>query len=71
MKALDHHRARRFRRALTTYNTAVFDITDCVVDLLTDARHWCDRHARSFAELDRLAYQHYVQEAAEAREEGL
>lgn len=33
-----------------------------LIDLLTDARHWCDRHGESFAVLDRLAYQHYIHE---------
>lgn len=33
-----------------------------LIDLLTDARHWCDRHGESFAELDRLACQHYTAE---------
>ena len=33
-----------------------------LIDLLTDARHWCDRHGESFAALDRLACQHYISE---------
>ena len=33
-----------------------------LIDLLTDARHWCDHHGESFAELDRIAYQHYIAE---------
>ncbi|HVX16314.1 MAG TPA: hypothetical protein VHC22_34325 [Pirellulales bacterium] len=33
-----------------------------LIDLLTDARHWCDRKGESFAELDRIAYQHYIAE---------
>lgn len=33
-----------------------------LIDLLTDARHWCDRRGESFAELDRIAYQHYIAE---------
>jgi hypothetical protein len=31
-----------------------------LIDLLADARHWCDRHGESFAALDRRAYQHYL-----------
>lgn len=34
-----------------------------IIDLLTDARHWCDRHGESFAALDRIAYQHYLTES--------
>ncbi|MGH7194055.1 MAG: hypothetical protein ACREJM_11070 [Candidatus Saccharimonadales bacterium] len=33
-----------------------------LIDLLTDARHWCDRHGQRFADLDRLASQHYADE---------
>jgi hypothetical protein len=33
-----------------------------LIDLLTDARHWCDRHGESFAALDETAYDHYVAE---------
>lgn len=40
---------------------------DRLVDLLTDARHWCDLNGQSFSELDRRAYQHYL---AEIHEDG-
>lgn len=33
-----------------------------LIDLLADARHWCDRHDQSFAALDRIAYRHYCDE---------
>lgn len=33
---------------------------DRLVGLLADARLWCDLHGRSFAELDRRAYQQYL-----------
>ena len=33
-----------------------------LIDLLTDARHWCDRHGENFAALDRQAYQHYLED---------
>ena len=36
-----------------------------LVDLLADARHWCDRHGWSFAALDRKAYQRYLGELGE------
>ncbi len=38
-----------------------------LIDLLADARHWCDQHGESFADLDRQAYQHYLAELDEAR----
>ncbi|MEW4569515.1 hypothetical protein AB1L88_16745 [Tautonia sp. JC769] len=33
-----------------------------LIDLLADARHWCDRHGESYARLDRLAHEHYLAE---------
>jgi hypothetical protein len=33
-----------------------------LIDLLADARHWCDRHGADFAALDRVAYRHYLHE---------
>ncbi|GIW86361.1 MAG: hypothetical protein KatS3mg108_0685 [Isosphaeraceae bacterium] len=33
-----------------------------LIDLLTDARHWCDRHGEDLAGLDRLAHEHYLAE---------
>jgi hypothetical protein len=38
-----------------------------LIDLLADARHWCDQNGESFADLDRQAYQHYLAELNEAR----
>ena len=35
---------------------------DRLVDLLTDARHWCDLNGHCFGELDRRAHQHYLAE---------
>lgn len=55
----DHERAHRLARVLRNYGN---DETECLVDILTDARHWCDRHDLSFASLDRIAYQHYLAE---------
>jgi hypothetical protein len=57
---------RRLQQVLRNYDT---DDTPqgCLIDLLTDARHWCDRHGESYAELDRVAYQHYLAERYEAR----
>jgi hypothetical protein len=38
---------------------------DRLVDLLTDARHWCDLNGQSFGELDQRAHQHYLAEIQE------
>jgi len=35
------------------------DRCEFLIDLLADARHWCDHHALSFDELDRQARRHY------------
>ena len=58
------HRTRRFGHVLRHYET---DDTDrgCLIDLLADARHWCDQHGENYAELDRIAYGHYLAEFVE------
>jgi len=38
-----------------------------LVDLLTDARHWCDGRDESFWDIDRVAHQHYLAEIGEDR----
>ena len=35
---------------------------DRLVDLLTDARHWCDANGHCFVELDRRSHRHYLAE---------
>lgn len=65
MKSVNRYRAHRCDRALRRYDTDV-DTKGCLIDLLADARHWCDRNGYSFAELDRVAYQHYCAEVAAA-----
>jgi hypothetical protein len=59
-------RANRCSKALRRYGT---DTTDpaCLIDFLADARHWCDRHGQNFADLDRIAYDHYLTELGEAQ----
>jgi len=54
-------RAERCHSALETYQDE-YDIRSNLIDLLTDARHWCDKRGESYAELDRIAYQHYAAE---------
>jgi hypothetical protein len=66
MKSLIRYRAARCRRALLRYDTA-FELENCLVDFLADARHWCDRNQHSFADLDRRAYEHYSAELVDAR----
>ncbi len=38
------------------------DLEDVVVDILTDLRHLCDAEGLDFAQHDRTAYQHYLEE---------
>ena len=54
--------ARRCARALEHYKTDD-TLRGRLIDFLADARHWCDAHAESFAELDRLAFEHFCTEA--------
>lgn len=35
-----------------------------VIDILTDIRHLCDQVGLDFANLDRIAYNHYIAEKA-------
>jgi hypothetical protein len=58
--------ARRCQLTLQHYNDER-DTKANLIDLLADARHWCDRNGLNFAELDRVAYQHYAAEAFDAR----
>lgn len=65
MNIHSHNRARRCDEVLRVYGTD-FTSRGCLVDFLADARHWCDRNGHCFAELDRLAYEHYAAERGEA-----
>lgn len=38
-----------------------------ISDLLADIRHFCDKHALEFHELDRDGYRHYSAEVVQAR----
>lgn len=55
------HRADRCESALAGYNDD-YDTVANLIDLLADARHWCDRHGHCFGDLDRIAYDHYLAE---------
>jgi len=36
-----------------------------VIDCLTDLRHFCDAYGLDFADLDHIAYNHYIEERGE------
>lgn len=59
--ARNTRRARRIDHVLN-WSGGGDDPAEGLTDLLADARHFCDRHGLSFAELDRVAYQHYLAE---------
>lgn len=65
MKALNRYRAMRCGKALRQYDTD-FEIEGCLIDFLTDARHWCDRKGLGYADLDGRAHDHYLEEVAQA-----
>lgn len=62
--AQNSRRVERVARTIRSYGDDGDDETK-LIDLLADARHWCDQNGLSFAKLDRLAYMHYVAELAE------
>jgi hypothetical protein len=55
-------RAKRCANTLRYYNDE-WDERANLIDFLSDARHWCDREHLSFADLDRIAYRHYIAES--------
>jgi hypothetical protein len=57
----NHRRAMRIGHILTRCKDWSSG-SEGLIDLLTDARHWCDQHGEEFARLDRIAYQHYLAE---------
>ena len=61
MPSENDERAKRFADILFRYGT------DCLSDLLADARHWCDRNDACYGDLDKQAYRHYLAELAEER----
>ena len=58
---LNHRRAMRVEHVLSWCKDWATG-REGLIDLLTDARHWCDEHGEDFAKLDRLAREHYVVE---------
>ncbi len=65
---LNHNRARRLGKALRRYDTDNSELGN-LIDMLTDARHWCDRHGEAYAKLDRIAHDHYFCEVIEQRKD--
>jgi len=59
-------RAERVQRMLETYNDE-WDVQANLVDLLADARHWCDKHRVCYGDFDRIAHRHYLAELGEER----
>jgi hypothetical protein len=57
-------RCRRIARVLRHGQGSPFENH---IDLLADARHWCDANAENFGEFDRQAYRHYLAELDEYR----
>ncbi|MFO0835790.1 MAG: hypothetical protein U0638_12525 [Phycisphaerales bacterium] len=57
----NRQRAERFDAAVRGYNDEYDDLAN-FIDLLADARHWCDHRAHSYAEAERVAHQHYLAE---------
>jgi hypothetical protein len=58
-----NERAKELRKVLL----GLYDPHDPVaniVDMLTDLRHLCDEQNDDFAELDKMAYRHYIEEKA-------
>lgn len=59
-------RADRCDAALALYNDE-WDAVANLIDLLADARHWCDRHTQCYGDLDRIAHDHYLAELSDER----
>jgi hypothetical protein len=61
-------RARRLARTLPE-KTEPVDVR--IIDCLANLRHLCDAHNLDYAELDRIAYNHYTAEIHPPGETGL
>ena len=64
MRAKNLKRAQKATTMLrSTYlNHPTRLVPEDVTDALADLRHLCDRRGYDFAELDRTAYSHYIEE---------
>lgn len=54
-----------FHSAYDTGDASTEAAAECVTDMLTDLRHFCDWRSLTFADLDRSAHSHYLHERAE------
>lgn len=62
-------RVERFELALHEYRLSEATTRHCLIDLLADARHWCDCNGFDHADHDRMAYDQYVRELSEECDE--
>ena len=65
MNPTNKYRAERCEKALRRCGTA-FDLTDCLVDFLVDARHWCHQHGHDYAKFHGIADEYYTHETSAA-----
>lgn len=63
MRKENKRRAKIMDQVLEYYGTLGGD-ADSPQDILADLRHWCDWKKQSYSELDRMAHNHYTEEAA-------
>ena len=54
------HRAKTFAKAIGSYG--IGDPQEALIDLLTDARHWCDVNGEDFYSALDTSYRHYLHE---------
>lgn len=66
MTMTNRQRAARIAKVLRAYQTDDTPV-GCLIDILADARHWCDQNNRCYGDLDREAHQHYLGELADER----
>lgn len=58
--------AKHCEGVLRSYGTGE-DLSASLIQLLADARHWCDQACESFAALDRAAHRLYTAELQHER----
>lgn len=67
MTAITNNRRRAMRIAhILTWCKDWNNPREGMIDLLADARHWCDQNGENFGDLDRQAYRYYLAELNEA-----
>lgn len=58
----NHSRAERVHAALATLGRNGDSDHETLIDLLTDAMHWCDTHGEDFHYCLAMACRHYINE---------